>query len=959
MANLESAAMLALQSGVDPYSSKSYLDWMSSVPESQKQLPGAIKRQRDRQVSELESGIPEKIRTAAQPLARRGLHGSGLQLEDVGQAALDRQIAIDRAKTLAEIDPIQAQIALQDLTRERAVQRGGEERRRFEREEDVTERQRAQDQLMKAALAKAGIGILAGTNPLSSAIFGGKGQEGLLQKAIGGVGSLFGGGTVSDTSLGDPGLGLQSEYGLQADTSKLNIDPVTGRVSPLSPPPLFGTGMDAGSMQMPSSYYDPDTSNVRSPYASGDDEFAMAGTVGGYTPNTNMMGTVSPDVFPGTDTNVQRTNFGDITPYEGEAQFPMPDTVSEADRYMMEQGEGGGMYGGTSPFGTGMIESDMTMPIDQVQQMGTEFTPFAQTTPSPSTFSYAPTPSGVSPPPYLETGLRTFTPAPTIINPDISAQGWGTPAPTYSGFETEVTPFLNRTLNPDVYDVDFDNFLGPDLFEEDYFDFSKASGTPSTDVSEATRKAMEQGFQAAEGKTFANPLDDPNLTAMLGTDALMKNTPVTEGETDILGTLGSVAKLPFQALDAGMKAVGGAKKAVSDLTTKALDTATGGAYSGITSGIKGLGGQATKAVSEALGGVVSPSTVGSLALTAATGGLKNIAKNPMQFAGQKILASSLPSLKTTVGALAKGTLPDIAWTADAALKAATTSAAGQAAGTAAYNAAIAKGATIKAATTAKTAATAATAAPSFIGAATVAIPMILASIGSMEKKKSRAKAEAEEMRNLSGSSPFNFVPGGLWGVGNKRRSPALDEASGHFTVTDQLTGLGKIYLEDPRRSVMGGDSLSKRGQDFGREAGVDYKHSDPDVQNTSQKWLGKQQVYSELIPDLKPIFMAGLRGEMSREQTEDEVSKYTNKFFEENPAIRQIHTINKRIKDIEHREADEIDTVQDQIMALKEQAKQLYQKVPLAWKKAPGLTTQVISLEEILEKAKFIEDEQE
>jgi len=51
--------------------------------------------------------------------------------------------------------------------------------------------------------------------------------------------------------------------------------------------------------------------------------------------------------------------------------------------------------------------------------------------------------------------------------------------------------------------------------------------------------------------------------------------------------------------------------------------------------------------------------------------------------------------------------------------------------------------------------------------------------------------------------------------------------------------------------------------------------------------------------------------------------------------------------------------VQDQIMALKEQAKQLYQKVPLAWKKAPGLTTQVISLEEILEKAKFIEDEQE
>ena len=272
--NLESAAMTALQSGVDPYSSKSYLDWMSSVPEAQTQLPGAIKRQRERQVSELESGIPEKIRTSAQPLARRGLHGSGLQLEDIGQAALDRQIAIDRAKTLAEIDPIQAQIALQDLSRTRAVQRGGEERRRFEREESITESQRARDQLMKTALSQAAIGLLGGTNPLSSSIFGGKGQEGLLQKAIGGIGSLFGGGTVSDTSLGDPGLGLQSEYGLKADTSKLNIDPSTGRVSPLSPS-FSGYGdADEFSMQGNLGY------DETSPYALGDDEFSMAGNLG-------------------------------------------------------------------------------------------------------------------------------------------------------------------------------------------------------------------------------------------------------------------------------------------------------------------------------------------------------------------------------------------------------------------------------------------------------------------------------------------------------------------------------------------------------------------------------------------------------------------------------------------------------------------------------------------------------
>ena len=71
-----------------------------------------------------------------------------------------------------------------------------------------------------------------------------------------------------------------------------------------------------------------------------------------------------------------------------------------------------------------------------------------------------------------------------------------------------------------------------------------------------------------------------------------------------------------------------------------------------------------------------------------------------------------------------------------------------------------------------------------------------------------------------------------------------------------------------------------------------------------------------------------------------------NKFFEENPAIRQIHTINKRIKDIEHLEADDIP--QDQIMALKEQRNVLEEQVPLAWEKAIGLNT---SLREMIEKA--------
>ena len=239
-----------------------------------------------------------------------------------------------------------------------------------------------------------------------------------------------------------------------------------------------------------------------------------------------------------------------------------------------------------------------------------------------------------------------------------------------------------------------------------------------------------------------------------------------------------------------------------------------------------------------------------------------------------------------------------------------------------------------------------------LAASAIAIPMLAMSIGSQQTAKQRAKAVKEEMINRAGSAPFNFVPGELYMVGNKRTSPVLEEASRNFMVTDQLTGLDKIYTEDPRRSVMGGDSLSKRGQDFAKEAGIDYKHSDPDVKNTSQKWLGKQQLYSELIPELKPIFMAGLRGEMSREETEDAISFYSNKFFKENPAINQINGINKAIEHIEHQEADDLSSVQNQIMALKEQAKQLYQKVPLAWRNVSGLMPQELKVE-------FIEEEQE
>jgi len=913
MANLESAAMAALQTGVNPYESQGYLDWMSGIPEAQKQLPGAIRQQRQRQVTELEKGIPEQIRRAAQPLARRGLSGSGLQLEDVGQAALDRQIAIDRAKTLAEIDPINAQIALQNLARDRAVQRGGEERRRFEREEDVTEKQRAQDQLMKTALASAGVGLLGKDNPLSRAIFGGTGQEGLLQKAIGGISGLFGGGG-GDTSMVTPEM---MQYGRYGDIVDEEADGLLAPGQTMTP--------------LPSSF---------SGYGN-DDEFSMQGNLGYTSPyGTGFDSSIVPDTA--TD------------------QFNQQFLPTQEQ---MLAGEGGGMYGGTSPFGTGMDEASMQMPpsygggfsgYDGADDFAFEGTPVLGTETILEQLQRQQREAS-------ERSLANLVLNDASTNQDIDnyflegltagmlEEEGGTmygEGPMDYMITPEEFPYMlgAETFDTGSFDIidDYDFALGGD----DNVPFGKTSGLSSTGMSEEMQKSMDQGFANAE--ITKKLLDEGKIGTEYASLLSDAGNYLPESGTDLLSTAGDIAKLPFQALDAGMKAVGSAKRTVGDLTTKALDTATGGAYSGI----KGLGGQATKAISEALGGVVSPSTVGSLALTALRGkdGLKSIAKDPLGFAGKKILSSALPSFQSTVGALAKGTLPEIAWTT-------ATPATIAAAGNTAYAAAIAKGASVKVALAAKTKAiTLAAAAPSVLGASMIAIPMILSSIGTMERKKSRAKAEVEEKRNLYGSSPFNFVPGGLWMAGNKRRSPALDEASGHFTLTDELTDLGKIYTEDPRRSVMGGDSLSKRGQDFGREAGIDYKHSDPDVQNTSQKWLGKQQFYSELIPDLKPIFMAGLKGEMSREQTEDAVSFYTNKFFKENPAIRQIHTINKRIKDIEHQEQDDIWAFQDQIMALKEQARQLYQKVPLTWRNVSGLIPQKLKVE-FIKDDRYVESE--
>ena len=846
MANLESAAMAALQTGVNPYESQGYLDWMSGIPEAQKQLPGAIRQQRQRQVTELEKGIPEQIRRAAQPLARRGLSGSGLQLEDIGQAALDRQIAIDRAKTLAEIDPINAQIALQNLARDRAVQRGGEERRRFEREEDVTEKQRAQDQLMKTALASAGVGLLGKDNPLSRAIFGGTGQEGLLQKAIGGISGLFGGG---DTSMVTPEMMQYGRVGKDVDEEEQGLLAPGQTMTPLPSP--YGTGFDSSIV--------PETAT---------DQFNQQ-----FLPTQEqMLEAEGGGMYGGT------SPYRDITTYEGEQQFP---------------------YSFPGKIDTNFTEQPTVGEEDYITPLYDDFA-----------FEGAPVPGTETILEQLQRQQR----------------------------EASERSLANLVLNDASTDLDFDL---EDIFDENILDsdnnnvpFGKTSGLSSTGRLEEMQKAMAQGF--ANAKTTQKLLDEGKIgteyASLLSDASNYAKDTLPESGTDLLSTAGDIAKLPFQALGAGMEAVGGAKKAVGDLTTKVLDAATGGAYSGI----RGLGGQAAKAVSDALGGVVSPSTVGSAALTALRGkeGLKSIAKDPLGFAGKKLLSSSLPSLKSTVGSLAEGSLPSIGTTSFGA---------SQLAANAAYDAALAQGLSVQAADKAALAASNTAMTP--LGASVVGIPMLAMSIGQQQAKKSRAKEAMEYTRNLAGSAKHNLVPGELWMAGNRRTSPSLNEANTNFRITDELTGMDRIFLEDPRRSVMGGKSLSERGQDFAEEVGINYSHSDPDVQNMSQKWLGKQQVYSELIPNLKPIFTAGLQGRMSRNQTEDLVAQVANKYFKDNPQLAQVYELNKRVSSMEEANKAEADSfVIDQIMALQEQGNLMKQNIPMAWRSAQGLSPTVFDM---------------
>lgn len=184
------------------------------------------------------------------------------------------------------------------------------------------------------------------------------------------------------------------------------------------------------------------------------------------------------------------------------------------------------------------------------------------------------------------------------------------------------------------------------------------------------------------------------------------------------------------------------------------------------------------------------------------------------------------------------------------------------------------------------------------GAATLAIPAALMAYGSARTKRKKAEKAAEYTRNLTGSLPVNFVPGHTTMAGNNRVTPEIYNASMAFDTIDKMTGLGRIFEHDPNLSVMGGDTLSELGQEFLDKAGISWTHPDPDVRNMGMKWMGKQNVYSRLIPETENIFLAAIRGDITREQAEDSISEKVNNFMAANPPIQQLRSINQEIDNI-------------------------------------------------------------
>ena len=184
-------------------------------------------------------------------------------------------------------------------------------------------------------------------------------------------------------------------------------------------------------------------------------------------------------------------------------------------------------------------------------------------------------------------------------------------------------------------------------------------------------------------------------------------------------------------------------------------------------------------------------------------------------------------------------------------------------------------------------------------------------------------------------------------VGRKTDNPVIIEASSNIQLLDEATGISKSFIENPNVSIMDGPSLTERGQNYAKSANINYQNPDPDIQNFSQKIMGKYGVYTSFIPGLDIILKAGLQGKMTRDNTELEASKVINSYMNQHPEIRQIYGGLKDIANIEHQEADEIWSVQDKIMAKREQLNKMKAKLPYELTKAPMFKPYIFEVEQI------------
>lgn len=186
----------------------------------------------------------------------------------------------------------------------------------------------------------------------------------------------------------------------------------------------------------------------------------------------------------------------------------------------------------------------------------------------------------------------------------------------------------------------------------------------------------------------------------------------------------------------------------------------------------------------------------------------------------------------------------------------------------------------------------------------VGLPVAMIGSGIASRRRKRAREEAEYTTNLAGSRPFNFVTGSRTMIGDTDSTPESMAANSAFQALDMLTGANKAFETNSPDSLAGGESLSARGQQFARELGINYTNPDPDVQNMSQKWLGLQDLYSDLIPDLRPVFTDALLGITSRQEAEIKSSSIINNFMQENPQIQQLVNNKRDIYELKSSEAD-------------------------------------------------------